>query len=237
LSEPSAQPPSDRPPGGRPSPSRRTLALLVGPIIAVVTVGTLGNAFHAPLLRDHPLLLVAMEPRLRYLLLVAEKLPLLPFLLVATLRRLSSDPCFYLIGHFYGDRGVRWIERKMGESGGLLRAIERWFPKLAPGLVFVFPGALVCVLAGATGMSFPVFLALNVLGTVTVVTVIYNFAELVDGPIGAVNRFYSNNTVTITVISVLLTAYWLWDQRRRGRSEIESISTIEKELEGEDDSD
>ncbi len=219
----------------RPSPSRRTLVLLVAPIIGVLTIGTLGNAFHAPLLRDHPLVLVAMEPRLRYLLLVADRLPLVPFVLVATLRRLSSDPLFYLIGRLYGERGVRWIERKMGEGGGLVRAIERWFPKIAPVLVFVFPGALVCVLAGATGMSPILFMLINVIGTVVVVTTIYYGADLVDVPVSAVNRFYGRNTVLITVVSVLLTAYWLWDQRRRGRSEIQSITAIERELNEEED--
>ncbi|HYE78749.1 MAG TPA: hypothetical protein VEI97_12260 [bacterium] len=225
---------TDAPPEERPTPSRRTLVLLVAPIIGVLIVGTLGNTFHAPLLRDHPLALVAMEPRNRYLLLAAQKVSFWPFLIVAVVRRLLSDPLFYLIGYFYGDRGVRWIERRMGEGGGVVRAVERGFSKAAPLLVFLFPGALVCVLAGATGMSLPLFVLVNLAGTVTMVTAMYQFSELLEGPVGAVNRFYSNNTVIITVVSIALTAYWLWDQRRRGRSEIQTISSIEKELQDEE---
>lgn len=215
----------------RPRPSRRTLAFILGPIVAVVIVGTLGNMFHPRLLRDHPLWLVAMEPRNRYLLLVAEKVDFVPFLLVATVRRLISDPLFYLIGHLYGDAGVRWIERRLGDDVGLVRAMERGFRKAAPVMVFLFPGAIVCVLAGATGMSPVVFLASNLVGTVTVVSLLYRFAEFFEGPLGAVNRFYSNNNTTLTVISILAVGFWIWDQRRRGKSELRSIGTMERELE------
>ncbi len=216
------------------SPTRRTLVLIVVPILAVMVIGTIGNAIHPTLVRDHPLWLVAMEPRNRFLLLVAGKVSFWPFLVVATLRRLVSDPLFYLLGHLYGDRGVRWMERRMGEAGGVVRAIERGFAKAGPVLVFLFPGSLICVLAGATGMSPALFLVLNVVGTATMVTLLYQLAEVLDGPLGAINRFYGNNTRTLLIISVVATAYWLWDQRRRGRSEIQSVSTIEKELEGEE---
>ncbi|HVM03252.1 MAG TPA: hypothetical protein VM263_11330 [Acidimicrobiales bacterium] len=215
----------------RPRPTRRTLALILGPIIAVVIVGTLGNMFHPRLLRDHPLWLVAMEPRNRYLLLVADKVDFVPYLVVATVRRLVSDPLFYLIGVLYGDAGVRWIERRLGDDVGLVRGLERWFRRAAPLMVFLFPGAIVCVLAGATGMSPVLFLAANVLGTLTVVSLLYRFAEFFDGPLGAVNRFYASNTRLLTVISVVATLVWIWDQRRRGRSGLKSISTMERELE------
>ena len=185
--------------------------------MAVFVVGTIGNAIHPTLVKDHPLWLVAMEPRNRFLLLVAGKVSFWPFLIVATVRRLISDPLFYLLGYFYGERGVRWIERRMGEGGGVVRAIEHGFAKAAPVLVFLFPGAIICVLAGATGMSPVLFLVLNVLGTVTMVTLMYQLAEVLDGPLGAINRFYGNNTRTLLVISVAVTLYWLWDQRRRGR--------------------
>jgi uncharacterized protein YjiS (DUF1127 family) len=67
-----------------------------------------------------------------------------------------------------------------------------------------------------------------------VVTLVYRLAEVLDGPRGAINRFYGNNTRTLLIISVVATLYWLWDQRRRGRTELQSISTIEKELEGDE---
>lgn len=209
--------------------------LIVGPILAVVVVGTLGNMFHPTLLRDHPLWLVAMEPRNRFLLLVAAKVDFVPFLLVATVRRLISDPLFFLLGYLYGDTGVRWIERRMGDDVGIVRAIEKGFSKAAPLMVFLFPGAVVCVLAGATGMSPAVFLVLNLLGTLVVVTLLYQFAEVFDGPLGAVNRFYGDNSRLLTVVSIVAVVVWLWGQRRRGTSDLRSISAIEKELDDASD--
>ena len=214
----------------RPPPSRRTLSFIVVPIIAIIVVGTVGNAIHPSLVNSHPLWLVAMEPRNRFLLLVASKVDFVPFLAVAVIRRMASDPLFYLLGYLYGDAGVRWMERRMGDEVGMVRAMERWFTKAGPVLVFLFPGLFACVLAGATRMRPAVFMALNLTGTVTVVTLLYHFAGFFDGPLGAVNRFYGNNGRTLTILSIAFTVLWLVNQRRRGKSEIQSVSTMEREL-------
>ncbi len=219
----------------RAPPSRRTLSLIVVPIVAIIVVGNIGNAIHPTLVNDHPLLLIAMEPRNRFLLLVAGQVDFVPFLVVAVLRRMASDPLFYLLGYLYGDAGVRWMERRMGDEVGFVKTLERWFVKAGPVLVFLFPGLFACVLAGATRMKPAVFLGLNVAGTVTVVTLLYQFAEVFDGPLGAVNRFYGNNGMVLTIVSVGLTVLWLANQRRQGKSDIKSVASFEEELRGDRD--
>ncbi|MEO6121986.1 MAG: VTT domain-containing protein [Acidimicrobiales bacterium] len=214
----------------QPPPSRRTLAFIVVPIVALIVVGNVGNAIHPTLVNDHPLVLIAMEPRNRFLLLVAGQVDYWTFLLVATVRRLASDPLFYLLGYRYGDAGVRWMERRMGDDVGMVRAMERGFKKAGPVLVFFFPGLFACVLAGATRMRPAAFMAYNIAGTLTVVTLLYRFAEVFDGPLGSVNRFYGNNGKVLTIVSVSLTVLWLLDQRRRGKSDIKSVSNFEDEL-------
>jgi len=218
------------------SPSRRTLTLIIGPILAVIVAGNVGNLFHAPLLKEHPMWLVALEPRNRFLLLVAQKgVSFWPFLAVAAARRLISDPLFYLLGHLYRDRAVRWMERKMGEGGGVVRVIERAFNKAAPVMVFVLPGLPVCVLAGATGMSPVLFAALNVAGTITMVTLMYQLSDVLDGPLGAINRFYANNTRTLFIITFVALGLYLVTQYLQGRGELQSVSSIEKDLAGDGD--
>ena len=219
----------------RPRPGRRTLTLIVTPILAVVVLGILGNAFHPWLVKHHPLWLVAAEPRNRFLILVAGKVDLLPFLLVATARRLFSDPLFYLLGYLYGDSAVRWAEKRFDYESGMVRGLERLFRKAGPVLVFLYPGAVVCLLAGVTGMPPLLFLALNVAGTVTVVFLVYRSADIpfVLGPLDAVRGFYSRNAWWLTPLSVALVAFWFWDQWRKGRSELQTISSFEKELEEE----
>jgi membrane protein DedA with SNARE-associated domain len=216
----------------RPRPSRRTLTVIVTPIIVLVTIGTVGNAIHPALLKSHPMWLVAMEPRTRYLLLVANKdVALVPFVVVAVIRKLLSDPLFFLLGFLYGDNAVAWVERRFDNNSGMVRRIERLFRRAAPVMVFLFPGPLVCVLAGATGMSVPAFAVFNVVGTVVAVVFYYYLAGTIKGPLDAINNFYSHNFKWLLVLSVLLTVYWLWDQRRKGN--MTSLADAEAQLEGD----
>jgi membrane protein DedA with SNARE-associated domain len=208
--------------------------MVVAPIIVFVIIANVGNASWSPLLRSHPLWLIAMEPRTRYLLLVANKgVPLVSFVLIGVLRRLSSDPLFFLLGHLYGDNAVAWVERRFDNNSGMVRRIERIFRRAAPVVVFLFPGPLVCVLAGATGMSVPLFALCNVVGTVVAVTGYYYLAGTIKGPLDAINRFNNRYWKWLLALSVLATLYWLWDQRRKGRGV--SLSEAEHELEGDEE--
>lgn len=216
-----------------PRPSRRRLVLIVAPIIVIVAVANIANATWSPLLKSHPLWLIAGEPRMRFLLLVANKgVPLLSFVLIATVRRLLSDPLFFLLGHDYGDNAVTWAERRFDANGQFIRRIEKAFRRAAPVVVFFFPGPLVCVLAGATGMSVPLFWFCNVVGTLTVVTFSYYLAGTIKGPLDAINRFNSKYSKWLLVISIVLTVFWLWDQRRKGRGV--TLSDAEKQLSGDE---
>ena len=213
-------------------PSRRTLTLILVPIIAIVATGTIGNAIHPALLKSHPMWLVAMEPRGRYLLLVANKdVALAPFIIVAVIRKLLSDPFFFLLGHLYRDNAVAWVERRFDNNSGIVRRIERLFRRAAPLMVFFFPGPLVCVLAGATGMRVATFVLCNVVGTFAVVTFYYYLAGTIEGPLNWLNDFYSDNFKWLLAISISLTLLWLWDQRRKGK--MPSLTESGAELEGD----
>jgi membrane protein DedA with SNARE-associated domain len=219
----------------RPRPSRRTLVLLVAPIIVLISVGTIANAIHPTLVKNHPLLLVALEPRNRWIILVADKVSFVPLLIFGTIRRLASDPLFFALGYLFGDNAIRWAERRFDMGTGTIQKIEKVFQKAGPVLVFLFPGALVCVLSGATGMSPVLFGILNVVGTIVTITVLYNFASVVDGPVDAINNFYGNNVVWLTVVSITLTVLYVANQWRQGKSEIQSLTHIEDELGISDD--
>lgn len=200
------------------------------PIIVLISIGTIANAIHPTLVKNNPLLLVALEPRNRWIILVADKVSFWPLLFFGTLRRLASDPLFFLLGHLYGDGAVRWAERKFDFNTGTIQKIERVFQKAGPALVFFFPGALVCVLSGATGMSPVLFFVLNVVGTVVTVTLLYQFASVVEGPVDAINGFYGDNFKWLTVVSIALTGLYVWNQWRQGKTEIQSLAKLEDEL-------
>jgi membrane protein DedA with SNARE-associated domain len=226
------EPRPDAPAEERPRPSRRTLILILAPIIVLITIGTVGNAIHPALLKRHPMWLVAMEPRTRYLLLVANRgVAFVPYVIVAVIRKLASDPLFFLLGFLYGDNAVKWVEQRFDNNSGIVRRIERLFRRAAPVMVFFFPGPLVCVLAGATGMRIRTFAFFNVVGTFVAVVFYYRLAESIKGPLDAINNFYSRYFKWLLVLSIGLTLYWLWDQRRKGK--LLSLSEAEEALEGD----
>jgi len=144
----------------RPKPSRRTLVLLVAPIVVITSLGFVATAFTPALAARHPLLLIALDARNRFLVL-ARGVDLVPFVVVAVLRRSLSDPLFYLLGRFYGEGALRWLERK-GGGGQLVVITEKFFHRAGYPMVFLFPGAIVCALAGQTGMAPAGFVIANV---------------------------------------------------------------------------
>jgi membrane protein DedA with SNARE-associated domain len=214
-----------------PKPSRARLALILTPIVVAVVASYISAALLPSLVKNHPLLLIALNSRLRNVLLVANKLPFVDLLVVATLRRVMFDPFFYLLGRAYGPAGVRWAESKAGESAPIISFIDRWFHKVGWLFVMVYPGEIVCTLAGATKMSFARFISLNILGTVIFVTAVDQFASVFDGPVNATTGFIGRYALPLTFVTVAITIFYIWQQQRSGKSEIESVDDFARELE------
>ncbi len=220
-------------PPARPAPSRRTLTLIVVPIIVIFVVGTIGNFIHPTLLVNAPLLLVAMEPRFRYMLLVAPRVDLLPFMVIVLIRRLFADPLLFALGRLYGESGVRWMERQLQDTIGWVRKVERGFGKAAWIFVLLWPGLVICTLAGATGMRFGVFIALNIIGTFATTYLAYAASDLVSTPIGWINNFYAGNQKILLVISIILFGLMFLTRRMQGKGEPLTVKEVEQRLKEE----
>ena len=201
----------------------------------MLVLGTTANALTSPLLKSHPLLLIAGEARNRNLLLTANLVDPVPFVVVGVLRRMLTDPLFFLLGHFYGDRSVAWIQRRLGGAEVLARITEDGFRRFSGLMVFLFPGALVCVLAGASRMRVRTFLLLNFTGTVAVVLLLRVFAHTIEGPIEAVQRFNDHNFKWLTAVGIVGVLGWVLLQRKQGSPEYESVTDIERQLEGDEE--
>ncbi len=204
------------------------MRLLIGACLVVVAAGTTATALTPRLATRDPLLLIMLEARNRNLVL-ARHVDLVPFLLVGTVRRMISDPLYWLLGLWYGDKAIRWLEEKAG-GGPLVRVTEQFFAKAAYPMVFLFPGAVVCALAGATGMPFPAFLAVNLAGTVTMVVLLRLTGDLFAGPVDAVLRFFDRHLVATTAATIALVVLSIVLNRAQGKAEVPSV----EELEGEE---
>jgi membrane protein DedA with SNARE-associated domain len=211
---------------------RRTLTLLVAPIVVLLAAGTVANALTPVLLKEHPLLLISLEARNRNLLAAASRVDVIPFVIFGCLRRLASDPLFFALGHRYGDRTLAWAKAKLGGGEWLVRLAEGGFRRASVVMVFLFPGALVCVLAGVAGMRMRVFLALNVAGTIAAVVTLRAFAGVLEEPIDAVLRFNDRYVWWLTGVSVVVVALYVI---LRGGGEAASVVELEHELESDAD--
>jgi membrane protein DedA with SNARE-associated domain len=197
-------------------PSRGHLALLVVPIATVTALGTLGTALTPYLAVHHPLVLLVLEARDRNLVL-ARHVALVPYVVVGSVRRLLTDPLFFLLGRDYGDAGVRWIEGKGG--GPVVRFTERLFRAAAYPMLVVFPGAVVCTLAGEVGIPTSIFLVVVTVRTVAAVFLIRWLAGVFGPQVDAVLHFFDRFTLPATAATIVAVVLWiLWDRHRQSRA-------------------
>lgn len=203
----------------RPKPSRRTLVLLVAPIIVITTMGLIASAFTPTLATRHPLLMIALDARNRFLVL-AREVDIVPFVIVAVLRRSFSDPLFYLLGRYYGDNALRWLQKK-GGAGDLVPFTEKLFKRAGYPMVFAFPGAIVCALAGQTGMSPVGFMVANLAGTLTAVFAVRRFSATIASPVEGLLEFFSRNLVATTAVSIGLVVLSVVINRSKDRLDLD----------------
>ncbi|MGQ0616041.1 MAG: DedA family protein [Acidimicrobiia bacterium] len=219
----------------RAAPPRWALPLLVGLIVAFWSLGAVANGLAPRLLRDHPLLLVALEPRNRFLLLAAGKVDPVPFVAFATFRRIASDPVYFAVGYLYGDAATRWVRGRAGPRGArAIGRLEAVFPRFSRPLVFLFPGLLVCLLAGVTRMRPRTFLVWNLAGTVAAVLALRAFASVLEPWLDPVVEFNERYADTLTYLTVALVAGYLLWQRARGGGELAAVQDLREELADDD---
>lgn len=209
------------------------LVAIIVPLIVLVIAAQIGDAMFPTLVNDHPLVLNLLNARNRNLIATVNNLDPTVYFVVGGLRLLVSDPLFYLLGWFYGDAAVRWLERRSVTARRYARDFERLFAKAAYPLVFIAPNNPICLLAGSSGMRPAVFFTLNVLGTITRLWLILLVGESLEAPIDWVLdliKEYRWYLLAVTVTIVVITSL---RELRTGTSELQQLRELERELEVE----
>jgi membrane protein DedA with SNARE-associated domain len=220
-------------PASRAEPNRRRLRILLALIVVLTATNMVGDILAAGLVEKHPLWLISLNSRKRWILAVVPHTDLVPFFVVAVGRQLLSDPLYYAIGRWYGDAGSRWLERKMGEGGTFIRWLESGFAKAAWPMVVLFPNPIICMLAGASGMPPALFAVLNLGGTIAAIAIFRAFGDVFGGPISAVTGFLNDYRIPIIIVSFVLFGLNAVLNRKKGTSELESVAELERELDEE----
>ncbi len=214
-------------PAGR--PSRRIRRLVVAAIIALTIAGWTGDLMLSVLLDRHPLLFIALNSRNRNLVLASRYLDPWSFYGVALVRLLLSDPLFFLLGRWYGDAGVRWMERR-AHLRPLMRTAEGWFHRAAHPLVALAPNNVICLFAGASGMSVAGFLLANVVGTVVRLVILRSVGDVFSSPLGEVQDFIQDHRLLVFVVAAVLLGFTIWSERRAGGTEVAQLAQLDEEL-------
>ena len=127
----------------KPLPPLWVRRVVISVAVALFASGFVATAATPALAPHHPVWLIALEAPIRNLML-ARKVPLLPFVLVGVSRRVLGASVMYLLGRWYGDAALRWFERHAGPS---VRRAERFARSFGVPWVFLWPGPLVCAVS------------------------------------------------------------------------------------------
>jgi membrane protein DedA with SNARE-associated domain len=221
-------------------PSRRALTFVVAPLIALWLMARTGDVMAATLLptadepdRGNPYLLLVLSPSLRYQVGVVNYVDPILFFALAFVRLLVADPPFYLLGRWYGDRVLQWMERRSPTTGGVLRDAEGLYGKLVWPLVAVMPNNFVCALAGSSGMPPVAFFTLNMGGTLVRLWLIVQFGERFQDQIDVVLNFIGDNRWWFVGASAIVVGAMAFSQARSGSGEVAQLRRLGHELEGD----
>jgi len=219
-------------PGARPRPPRWVLAAILTGVGVLLVASNVGNLFYATLVVRHPALLLTLNSTNRVLVGVTNRLDAVTYYGIGFVRLVVADPLFYLLGLFYGDAAIRWIERKMGEGAASIIWFEKAFNKARYPIVLIAPNNPVCLLAGATNMPVPVFLSLNAAGTIGRLYLARLFGKAFTAPISAVTGFLDRYRWPILAVSLALFALQSLVKRRSGApsGELGSLAELRREI-------
>ncbi|MGI8755719.1 MAG: DedA family protein [Acidimicrobiales bacterium] len=222
---------TDTPSSGAPGPPNRLARnLVVATLIAFVVASNLGNLFFSVLVTDHPAIFIALNPSNRNLALASGDVAAPAFYLIGFLRLVGPDPLFFLLGRWYGDAAIAWMERKAPAYGQLLRQLEQWFDKARLPVVAFAPNNPICLFAGAAGMSVGAFVGANVIGTIARLVLIRLFSSVFEGPLGSLRGFIGHYRWPLLVVSFVAVGFTLWSDRRGGRDGIGDLTHIDRDL-------
>jgi membrane protein DedA with SNARE-associated domain len=219
-------------------PSTTVVRLVIGAVIVSWAAALAGDLFAAYLIDQGPnrhAVLVGLTPRLRYLVSAPESgMSVVTYGVVGFVRLVASDPLYYLLGFWYGDRALAWVERRSRTYGPMVRDGERMFRKIALVLIFAVPNNIICALAGASGVGVGVFLLLNITGTIFRLVLSWTVGELLEAQVESAVGFVGNYRPWFFALSAIAVAYAVFVEFRGDNSELKTLSDLANDDGGDD---
>jgi hypothetical protein len=210
-------------------PSKWVVRLAIVYVIVSQVAAFIGD-LNTPLLFDtHPALLIALNPRNRILTLTTIHLDAVTFYIVGFLRLVASDPVYFLLGYWYGDRAIAWVERRSKTYGPLIRDGEVFFRRAAYPLIFLMPNNVICAMSAATGVRIVPFIALNISGTITRLILIRQLGQQFESPLQSIGGFIAEYRIQIFIISAIAVAWSVYSEFFSEKGETHALMELARE--------
>lgn len=160
----------------------RRLVLAAG--LALYVAGTIGSSIAPATIDQHPVTTLLLSSRNRNLFASVPFIDPLPYAVVGFLRVLAAAVVLYLIGRWYGAKGIGWVEGQVGELPATIRWIQRGVDRVGWLLVVLMPGSnIVCLMVGHRKMPARAFLPLVSVGIAVKLAVLWAGGKLFEDQI------------------------------------------------------
>jgi uncharacterized membrane protein YdjX (TVP38/TMEM64 family) len=178
-------------------------------------IGTIGSNIGPALVDENPIFVISLSSRNRNLFGSVPYIDPLAYSLIGFFRVLAAGVALYLVGRWYGQRALGWVEGNMGELPAIYRWTERAVDRFGWLALVAMPGSnVVCLLVGHRKMKPVPFLALISVGIVIKLAVLWVggkiFEDQIRAFLNAIERYQWWVVIALFGISFLQSA-------RRGR--------------------
>jgi hypothetical protein len=194
-----------------------------------------GNALAPTLVKDAPIALLVLSPKLRWLFLVSPNVDAQWYYSIPLLRATAVLTTYYLVGHWFGDRALRWAESRSGKGLKPVLWIERKFHRARVLVTFLFPGSVAAMLAGSDAMPVPLFFGTALVSIVLRMWAVRALADVFRRPLLGVLDWIADYQLPLTITSIALVMVWAGWSSRRGVGPEETPEDIVEDFDRLDD--
>ena len=180
-------------------------------VLGVLATGSwIGVASSLYLMGHFPLLLVALSPLGRHLVMVAPVVNPAAVVAVIVARRMLFYLSSFHLGRALGPAGIPWIERRAARFGRFVRWMERLFARAPRLVVFAMAGPTTSALAGVLGMRTRTFVPLAIVSIVIRALLMLRFAEWIGDYIEIARAWTNEYWLPGTVVMVIAMGLYRW---------------------------
>ncbi len=212
-------------------PPRWASRIVIVVVIGAFATGLLGTALSPTLVVDHPLLMIGLNANNRYLILVTNDVGAFGFYTVALLRRVVPTLAFYLLGWWYRERAVRWLEGREPASGEVVGIIEKLFDRFGWWVVAIAPMTFTCLLAGAARLRASRLVPLVIVSVAVRLVALRLLGAAFEGTLHDIVGWIDRSRVPLMIFTVGTVLVMAWSQRKRKSESFAELTALEEDPE------